>query len=155
MSCANLNADQVLRAIAEQPCDPTVCDEGQTVIEEMTHEACGGLGLANPWASELCPLLTQWPARHLAKRRSGLSCTRCNGSGRVPKAVGLEELVVLPGTSWSFEPRRDGYWCGLFHSVVDGEPLSHSAAGETPLLAALQAVAKSKGLHVPQGRPAA
>lgn len=125
------NIEELRRWLAEQLC-PVECSSRT----ECIHAGCEATGLAFPWASKKCRRAFHNSGHEI---RGFNDCPHCHGSGRVPKAVGLEELVMLPGTSWSFEPRQDDYWCGLFHSVIDGEPLTHSAVGETPLLAALRA----------------
>ncbi len=88
---------------------------------------CHGLGRAFPWASKPCPAGHGNFALH--------DCPdKCKGSGRVPKAVGLEELLEHDLRSVGQYGETGLYWAKTHAS---GEEVA--AEGETPTLAALRA----------------
>ena len=144
---ANAEAPELNRWLAEQPCPESSCIDG--LLEQMCdcgdgpdlhmkkHEACNGLGLAFLWASEKChhgaiidDVGVRWPKE---------KCPMCNGSGRVPKAVGLEELLeqypVMLYPLFAADGSQSSWQAML-------RPNS-AADGETPLLAALRSVCAS------------
>jgi hypothetical protein len=127
---------------------------------------CDGYSLAFEWASKPCPkrkaVLVPCPADCPIKLDPHLhngtehqkGCTQCNGSGRVPKAVGLEELLAIQEMRL-FPPSNN--------LTVDGEPGPWlvvlvgplkfiTGEATTPLLAALRAVAAQAGM--PLGKDA-
>jgi hypothetical protein len=111
----------------------------------LCRPGCKGTGRAHPWASKLCHLCFGTSAKGLP------TCTTvleggCNGSGRVPKALGLEELLeVASGIVDCINLNlRQGKWeCRL----MAGHMKDFWGQGETPLLAALRAVAKQAGMR--------
>ena len=129
-------APDLIRWLAEQPCRCSQgCNQGYHTDDPnyrtgVTYcEYCQGTGRAFPWASEPCP-------GESLESCQGEGCLICNGSGRVPKAVGLEELfehgIDFVERSYSLEQQ----WAARFGSSW--------GYGETPLLAALRAVAKTE-----------
>lgn len=135
--------DQIRAWLAAQPCPEPNCVRG-TLVEagepgqhERADEACKGTGLAFPWASELCPF---------QKRREDpphvyLGDCQCNGSGRVPTDMELEELLerfpmTLRPPIEGCCPNHAGWQAGL-------SPLP----SETPTLAVLRAVAAKAGMR--------
>ena len=144
IDCAHAEAPELNRWLAEQPCPESSCIDG--LLEQMCdcgdgpdlhmkkHEACNGLGLAFQWASEKChhgaiidDVGVRWPKE---------KCPMCNGSGRAPKAVGLEDVM------------RQAPSLGDFEDILVALQYEHDRAineGGKPdyTLAALRAVAKS------------
>lgn len=94
-------------------------------------------GLAFPWASEECGAL--WCNNGVspnARDPDGI-CHDCNGSGRVPKAVGLEELLRQGVIGAAGQYGTTGlYWADL-------PDRKHLTEADDPLLAALRAVVKA------------
>lgn len=84
---------------------------------------CKGTGLAFPWASEECR--GYWPGEGSVTQPCWSGCEECKGSGRVPKAVGLEELLefspslVAPAIydEWRFKSRPH-YLLAALRAVV-------------------------------------
>ncbi len=145
-------APELIRALTEQPC-PCPAD-GVTPIHDMTvcgpaaHSTlcpCYPSGLANPWASLPCSGglgCLDCVARPVPLVHDALIYTRrrvCNGSGRVPKAVGVEELF---GQAPSL-----GDFCNIL-AALRSEHVRAINEGGPPdyLLAALRAIAKAQGL---------
>lgn len=137
------NIEKLTRWLAEQPCqcDSGVCRKGDPIYCSSCFPPCDGLAFS--WASEECSNRLGCPAC-VAKPKplvhDALIYARghvCNGSGRVPKAVGLEELMELyPDDFWNFtKTKADGEWRVVFRL--------RDYYGETPLLAALRAVVLS------------
>jgi len=118
--------------------------------EECRHcSRCRDSGLANPWASEEC-LICNGEGEHSVRyyyrsRPEGREqCKSCNGSGRVPKAVGLEDVMQsVPFSIWEFGCALDGRTCELTAFPPGSPKVISFGEGETPLLAALRAIANS------------
>ena len=98
---------------------------------------CTSPNLAFLWASTRCTVR----AGRMNLDVHGWNCL-CNGSGRVPRAVGLEELYkhgIYSVTKYA--PDRYG-------AIHDSDIHILAGEGETPTLAALRAVAESAKRHV-------
>ena len=124
--------------LLEQMCD---CGDGPD-LHMKKHEACGGLGLAFPWASEECGNWVGLPGKSASCQEGGghEGHNKCNGSGRVPKAVGLEELFKYGLIYIQKLPTEWEAVCNRFTPGIEKATSGVKAKGETPLLAALRAI---------------
>lgn len=97
-------AEHIIAWLAEQPC--LKCGGSgwgwDKDARRVKDRECGGIGLAFPWASEACICGGDTCLCHACALTEAMgdgagahipTACRCNGSGRVPKAVGLEELM--------------------------------------------------------------
>ena len=103
----------LIRELAEWPC-PHCSGRGNDYSDDPSF-GCQGTGLANLWASEECPYAN---ATKYFRHGAGLTMKalqeqehwhrkgrcKCKGSGHVPKAVGLEELLSRPRTACKLIP---------------------------------------------------
>lgn len=145
---ATAEAPELNRWLAEQPCprDWGWGPVGNWGTAEVTHiESCDcqGTGLAFPGASTVC--LNQAEHHRLLGDAEVChpECYRCNGSGRVPKDVGLELLFEHGITSVTQDPKpetKEEIYIAVFGWSLIKPPIGK---GETPLLAALRAVCAS------------
>lgn len=97
--------EQLRRALADEPCPNCGGNGGWGTGEALIYDGsidveicdvCQGTGRAFPWASEHCFCMSKtcWIVRgRIGQHEDNCGCEDCNGSGRVPKAVGLEELL--------------------------------------------------------------
>lgn len=146
-------APEIIRALAEQPCGHTwgpSMHPGAVPMPELDklhphpkYCDCQGLSLANPWASEACSgglgcldcVAKPEPLVHdaLIYARGHV----CNGSGRVPKAVGLSLIIVESQKLGCYQEVAD---------VVTKQVCSRWSSEEEILLGALRAMAQAQGL---------
>ena len=147
---AHAEAPELRRLLAELPCAEAYNHQYMEGMPEGGGQPDGAIcadckeapGLALPWASTQChhgAIIDDVGVRWEQDK-----CPICNGSGRVPKAVGLEKLFEHGGLT--LIRRRD---LGRTKQDVSEKFLAvcgTSASmfkGKTPLLAALRAVAKA------------
>ncbi len=149
---AHAKEPELRRWLAELPCH--ICGgegfQAFGVIKESCS-GCEGDGLALPWASEPCQdkWHTVWHERMMLGK---LNCpSSCNGFGRVPKAVGLEELHAYLFTLGHIRIEYDNTNKFIVCCVLRGEPIPHASTkwvtiaiggAETSTLSALRAVAE-------------
>ena len=149
------------RRLSEMPC---LQDWGWGPASgEIKHPPdciCQGTGRAFPWDSEECVRTVKVKGQEVFMLCKGTEDCQCNGSGRVPKAVGLEELLVemekrgviinvLP--SHYVYPELESEWSALVYTrdnnssgITQWNKRNRAGEGETPLLAALLAVERQR-----------
>ena len=99
---------------------------------------CKGTGLAYPWASNKCNNIwcqgsgAEPDPQDVDKNQT---CHTCNGSGRVPKAVGLSELIV--------QSQHLGCYDAVAEAITK-QLLAKWSTSDEITLAALRAVAGSQ-----------
>jgi hypothetical protein len=131
--------EQICTWLAEQPCPDPGCikglDKGSPSVFGSCR-SCDGTGLAFPWASEECPPWFGEPGKPASWQEGGShkGHDKCNGSGCVPKALGLEALLEMQ------------YMVVI--EALAGEFIASRPQDRPPdfLLAALRAVAKQAGM---------
>lgn len=149
----NAEAPELYRWLAEQVC---ITCKGKGIMPAQHHDTepftclrCRGLGLASPWASQECPnyICLQpdlWGGIGYitlggpGEEKLPVKHPQCNGSGRVPKEMGLSLIIV--------EAQKLGCYDVIADAIAEQVRSKWSTEGEITL-AALRAFCTQAALH--------